>query len=545
MKHFRLHLPDAGRDIYMPRESQTWGYRYGPTIMCHDGICEAWFASPGDAFEADWFTYRRSEDGGRTWTEERVVMSPVADSMDWFSVCDPAVIKHGDYYYIGYTSTVFANGGGVCNNGFIARSQSPTGPFERWTGNGWGETRVSSDGSVSHWLGRPAPVIYFDEPWQNWGAGEFSFVIKDETIYIYYTWTSKDLDGHPIHETRVATADITNENWPATIVQRGVAVKRGNGRNDSYDMVYCEDLGKFIALSTDMRFTESSYLAVYESDDGLSYERVNQIKVNTGWMLHNCGISGDAHHHIKSGDTLLLAYAYGNKWGCWGTRLHEYGFSAMDESFHDEAALENIHHDIAKWPDPADYSPTMLYLERPHFMRVQVGTTTPIPMMLGNVAYDMRPAGDDVQFSNYDKDICTIENGSVTALTAGYTYVTATLGDLRCELLIYTTAGAPDAWCYWQPYPEKTIVEFKPLITKYRVSLSKREMKQLRGLATYADSSWFELCGTDGVTYDNHAPTLFDITPEGNIIPTGRCGKGTVTLHGGAHAFDVTVEILP
>lgn len=138
-KHFRLILKDEGQDIYMPRQCQSWGYRYGPSIMVHGDICEAWFASPGDGYEADWFTYRHSEDGGRTWSEERVVMTPVPNSMDWFSVCDPAVFKYGKYYYIGYTSTVFANGGGVCNNGFVARSTSPTGPFERWCGNGWGE----------------------------------------------------------------------------------------------------------------------------------------------------------------------------------------------------------------------------------------------------------------------------------------------------------------------------------------------------------------------------------------------------------------------
>ncbi len=543
--HFHLHLADEGRDIYMPRKSQSWGYRYGPSIMCHDGICEAWFASPGDAFEADWFTYRRSEDGGKTWTEERVVMSPVPDSMDWFSVCDPAVIKYGDYYYIGYTSTIFANGGGVCNNGFIGRSKSPTGPFERWTGNGWGEMRISSDGTVCNWLGKPAPVIYFDEGWRNWGAGEFSFVIKDETIYIYYTWTSKNLDGW-FSQTRVATADITDENWPATIVQRGVASVRTSGRNDSYDVVYCEDLDKFIALSTDGRFTEDSFLAVYESTDGLRFERVNQIKEKTGWMLHNCGISGDEHHHIKTGDTMLLAYAYGNKWGCWGTRLHDYTFTLTEQAFVDETALMNVHHEIEKIDDPVEYTPTMLYLHKPHFMRVQVGETEAIPMMIGNVTYDMKPAGDGVEFSNYDTDIVSINGGSLTARKPGYTYVTAKLGDLACEFLVYVTEGEPDAWCSWQPYPEKEVVSFVPLITEYRASLAARESKQVRGLATYADSSWFELCGSDGVSYINHDPELFEITPDGHVVPASdRCGQGSITVVCGEHSFEVTYFIDP
>ena len=68
-KHFKLILPDEGRDIYTPCKTQTWGYRYGPTLMVEGGVCHAWFASPGDGCEADWFTYRRSEDGGKTWTD--------------------------------------------------------------------------------------------------------------------------------------------------------------------------------------------------------------------------------------------------------------------------------------------------------------------------------------------------------------------------------------------------------------------------------------------------------------------------------------------
>ena len=543
-KHFKLVLPDAGRDIYMPRKSQSWGYRYGPTIMVEDGVCHAWFASPGDCYEADWFTYRKSTDGGKTWTDEKVVMYPVPDSMDWFSVCDPAVIKYGEYYYIGYTSTVFANGGGVCNNGFIGRSKSPTGPFERWNGAGWGEHRETANGTL-HWQGKPSPVIYYDEDWHNWGAGEFSFVIKDETIYIYYTWTSKDRDGNPIGETRVATANITDENWPGKLTYYGMASKRTGGGNDSYDVVYCEDLDKFIALSTDRRFTENSVLAVYESDDGLRFTRVNSIKVNTSWMCHNCGISGDAQHHIKSGDTMLLAYAYGNKWGCWGTRIHDYSFEAMEEDFYDESDLQNLHHEIEKLDDPTEFKPSMLYLRKPHFRRLRVGEAVEIPMMTGDVTYAMRPVEGEVTYYGYDPAILSIENGKATALSEGYTYVRASYEGLFCEFLAYVDNARPHIDPDWKPHPEKEVTSFTPLITAYSASLSKREMKQLRGLATYADGTWFEVCGDDGVTYENHNPELMEIRPDGNVLPTGKEGSGRVTLTCGGHAFDVTFTVIP
>lgn len=540
-KHFKLILKDEGQDIYMPRRSQSWGYRYGPSIMVHNGICEAWFASPGDGYEADWFTYRRSDDGGTTWSEEKVVMSPVPDSMDWFSVCDPSVFKYGKYYYIGYTSTVFANGGGVCNNGFIARSTSPTGPFERWCGDGWGQD--APDGM--RWLGKPAPVIYYDEDWHNWGAGEFSFVVKDDTLYIYYTWTSRDRNGKAVHETRVATADIRDENWPAHLTYHGVAVTRPRGSNDSYDMVYCEDLGKFVALSTDYRFTEDSLLAVYESEDGLIYRRVNEIKVHTGWMCHNCGISGDEQRHIRSGDTMLLAYAYGNQWGCWGTRMHRYSFEGMYESFYSEKQEMNVHHPVEKWEDPVEYVPTALYLKAPHILRMKVGESQKIPMCTMNVCYESRPAETGVKFSNYDKEVASIRCGKITARHAGMTYVTATLAGLRCEFPVYVYDNDPPATVPMRPYPEKKVVFFVPLIPEYRTSLLHQEMKQLRGLCTWSDGSWFELAGkVDGVTYINRNPELFIVDEEGHVLPTGRLGSGTVTLDCGGHSFDVIVTVV-
>ena len=70
-------------------------------------------------------------------------------------------------------------------------------------------------------------------------------------------------------------------------------------------------------------------------------------------------------------------------------------------------------------------------------------------------------------------------------------------------------------------------------------------MKQLRGLAVYADASWFEVCGDDGVVYENHNPELFEIRPDGNVLPTGLEGTGKVTLTLGDLSFDVTFTVAP
>ena len=70
-------------------------------------------------------------------------------------------------------------------------------------------------------------------------------------------------------------------------------------------------------------------------------------------------------------------------------------------------------------------------------------------------------------------------------------------------------------------------------------------MKQLRGLAVYADKTWFEVCGDDGVTYENHNPELIEIRPDGNVLPTGKEGVGTITLTLGDFSFDVTFTVNP
>ncbi len=534
-KHFKLHLPDAGEDVYMPRKGQTWGYRYGPSIMVEDDVCRAWFASPGDCFEADWFTYRESYDKGESWTGERVVLVPTPDSMDWFSVCDPAVFKYGKYYYIGYTSTIFADGGGVCNNGFVARSENPDGPFFKWTGEGWGEYR---DGCA--WMGKPAPIIYYDEDWRDWGAGEFSFVVKDDVLYIYYTWTSKKANGNHYSQTRVATADITREDWPRTIVQHGIAAVRNGGSNDSYDVVYCEELDKFIALSTDKRFSKDSFLSVSESDDGLRFTRVNDIRTNTCFMLHNCGISGDAQHHIRMGDTLLLGYAYGNQWGKWGTRVHRYSYSFMDEEYYSELDLPNLEMQTELWQREDVLPPIILTATKPHYIRIKPGTSAPLRFDTYNSCYE--PEAIDASlltFDNYDHEIVEIKDGTVIGKNVGYTYVDAHLGNLCGTVLVYV--DAPDT-CY--EIEARTVTSFAPMLDTYVISLSDGVAKQLRGLATWSDGKWYEVCEPEqGVRYQNHNPELISVNERGVTVPIGGTGAARVTLCCGDESFDVTVII--
>lgn len=258
------------------------------------------------AYYWDQASYKSSIDGGITWTAEEMVLKPSEYTRDQFSVCDPGAIKFGGYYYIGYTST--EDPGMVFNHVYVARSVSPAGPWEKWNGKSWG--------------GNPEPVISFNGDAKAWGAGEPSMVIKNDSLFFYYTWT----DTH-INETRVATADARNVNWPAKLTLHGTAIdKISIAGADHCDVKYRDDLQKFQAIHAASRLTPSSYIVLWQSDDGLSFTKLAEIKTNLKPYLHNCGWSGDENGHINPRKKQYLSYAYGPDWGKWNTAWHPVRF---------------------------------------------------------------------------------------------------------------------------------------------------------------------------------------------------------------------------
>ena len=136
-----------------------------------------------------------------------------------------------------------------------------------------------------------------------------SFVIKDNELYIYYTYF--DTTGG---STNLAKASLS-ENWPMTIREEGVACPRRH--NDSIDVVYCDELDNFLAFAIDYRMDQSSRLIVYESDDGTDFSSVGHKKEGIEDYAHNLGISKDPQGHISLADDLIIGYAYGRYWGRW------------------------------------------------------------------------------------------------------------------------------------------------------------------------------------------------------------------------------------
>ena len=284
-------------------------YRYGPSIIINpDDTVDIWTASPGGDGQWDWIRHRHSPDGGKTWGTETVVLKATPGTADSSAVCDPGVIKFGEYYYLGYTATTSSDGND--NDIFVARSKSPTGPFEKWTGTGW-EPSATAD---------PEPLIDFTGATNNWGAGEPSFVKRDNTLFIYYTWKENGSN-----ETRVATVSADDLNWPGHLTLHGVAIERVAGE-DSTDVKYVDALGRFIGVGIASRFSGNSYAQFWESQDGLHFTPTYQLRDNLQDWAHNCGISGTLDGHLDLSDNNLFGYAYSEdntiSWGKWNTALH-------------------------------------------------------------------------------------------------------------------------------------------------------------------------------------------------------------------------------
>ena len=96
--------------------------------------------------------------------------------------------------------------------------------------------------------------------------------------------------------------------------------------SDHCDVKYREDIGKFQAVHTASRMSADSYIVLWQSDDGIRFEKIAELRDGLQPYLHNCGWSGDELGHIKPGVQQYIAYAYGTDWGNWKTRWSRVDF---------------------------------------------------------------------------------------------------------------------------------------------------------------------------------------------------------------------------
>ena len=403
-QYLQIAANDEGFDVWQPAKNKG-GYRYGPSMILNtDGSVDIWCASTGPGDLVDLVNYRRLYDGCRKSTKEVTAVKPTAEGYDQMWTCDPGVIKFGGYYYVGYTTTTDSRG--VANVVCVARSKSPDGPFtEKWTGDGWGVL--------------PAPLVEYTGNPECFGVGEPSFVVLGDTLYVYYSWC--DERGAT---TRVATADATDENWPATLQYHGECIPPKNG-GDSADVKYADEYGRFVAVFTEKRFSDDSYVAVWESFDGITFRPSGFVKANTAKKLHNCGISGRADGHIGAGDPVYLGYAYGGagdgEWGNWATRLHEVTLSLSNAPNLDDTAVANADQEVAH--RDRKLMPEVLTVKAEHQSYTLGKDSQQLWVMAFDGENDVFPVLSGATFEGYDESVIKIFGGRIWPVGPGDTRV--------------------------------------------------------------------------------------------------------------------------
>lgn len=548
--HFTMAMVGDGYDVFAPVDGQ-WGYRYGPSIIYYpDGSIDAWFATPGTLNEWDWFTYKHSDDGGKTWSKEKVVLQPTPDSMDHYSVCDPGVIYFGGYYYMGYTSTIVSTNGGINNNCFVARSKNPDGPYEKWNGSGWG--------------GDPQPIIYYNEADSSWGAGELSFVELDGTLYMYYTWTCPDGDFE-----MVATADSKNENWPSTIQERGVAYKKEGGQ-DSCDVVYVEDAGKFLAFSTYQRFSATSGICIMESDDGITFKKVAVIRTGVSQFCHNMGISKRPDGHIQLKDeNLFVGYAYSSGgpdtgfWGKWATRFHKIDLTSYEGKVQDtdKKGKGTLRKDYY-WEKPAEKDLwTVGVGTLPHKIEFNIENQYDLKTYWYDTCLKTHEIKDasKVRFYDYDESIISFDGFKITGKKVGKTNVTLEYDGCTVVFKVYVRETG-----FKIAQKKPAIASVRPVqenMTVYKGTYNGAKHKlQIRGYVIFEDETWGEAYNDSTNAHSNYpamvpiedykmtfevADTNIIKVSKNGIISARNVGSTTVTVKfDDGHQFTVNVTVV-
>ncbi|MCR5056398.1 MAG: Ig-like domain-containing protein [Clostridia bacterium] len=528
--HIRVKTSSEPSIVYAPLRSAA-GYRYGPSIIYYpDGSCDAWFSCMGTQGEWDFISYRHS-DNGFDFGDEIVVLRPNPLSMDFFSCCDPGVVYFNGYYYLGYTSTTFD--GGVNNNVFVARSENPDGPYEKWNGSGWG--------------GDPAPIIYYYEDESKYGAGEPSFVVVGDKLYIYYSWICQH--GSFLG---VAVAD-TSENWPLSIEDYGAVFNKKNC--DSVDMMFLEDNSKFYGFCTSERFSENSGVTVIESSDGINFEIVDVVKDGTYQYLHNDGVAHRPDGHVQIKDNTFFAYAFSNgdegNWGKWATAFQEIkielyeGKIVRDDKNEKGIKCDDYFSEPLTDPKPIIISTTSRVF---NFMQHYVGEAVHVVWYDSNLDVHAVDDINNVKFYGYDKSLMSMDSNNITIKgKVGETFVyfdyKGQTGFFKVRIFETGTTIPGD--------PKKEILSFTPVIDSFKLSLSSLHKYQIRGKVEFSDHTWAEAFNdgymidakTYPVKFEVKDKSIITVSSKGIITPVS-VGKTevTVTIKNGP-SFTVPVEV--
>ena len=516
-------------------------------IINEDGTIDAWLASNSAVGgEVDWGKYRRSYDGGITWTQDTGAVRPTSSAEDWNWSCDPGLIKIGEYYYATYTTILWHDG--LDNNLFVARSKTPQGAFvEKWTGSGWG-------------YGDPKPIVTYDGPKGVWGCGEGSSVVVGNTLYLYCS--CNDNMGE---FTKVYTADANDPNWPATLKYRGIMYKHDSAE-DSCDVKFVDAYNCFLSVATASRFSDKCYVHIMTSFDGVFFreesvlshsQKTSLIQTN----IHNMGITGDTLGHIDIFNTQqYIGYAYqpaGFDWANWPTRLTPVVFVGTENYEHTENVISS--NSSGKMNLDKAHTPDVSQIRAEYSGSRNINVKTKAKSYKFTIAA-LTKAGGKYEFTAddykkleyfYDETKLSVDkaNHSVKLLFDDVERLYIKYEELMCEIAVvpaYLDTSAPVEF-----YPEVETITF----------YFKKERKQPAFIARSACNEYLMLWGNKssitGANSKDYAPAVAEWSQEvelsgwdSNIISVDATGQitpkgvGETTITAKYMGFEATIKVI-
>ena len=370
--------------------------------------------------------------------------------------------------------------------------------------------------------------------------GEPSFVELNGTLYIYYSNVAPSGSY-----TMVATADATDENWPATIQNHGVAIEK---ITDSLDVKYVEEWGKFIAVGTADRLSPNSWIGIFESNDGLRFEMVDIVREGTFAYLHNAGLSSRRNGHIRlseDADRLCVLYAYGQEWGAWNCRVQPISLQLSDGNDMDAERAKPCLPDTMELgkvlTDEEQYVTLIRPVKDVYTYALSKGSFT-VAIQQFNAYFEKKTLGKNVEglsFTVYDESVCTIDAASrrVTLVGVGITAVEMRYQDLVFLFHVCVTEEGGTVGV------SRGLV---PVRSEYTIYVGERSLyrPQIRTRLMRADGTFTEYYVNDtqdALTYTGYDASIIRVDEKG-VITALTPGETTVTVT--CQGYTTTVRVV-
>ncbi len=287
-------------------------YAYGPSIVRVGSTWHMYYCSIGSPWGWDAIRHAISSDGVN-WSTPEIILR-VSEWEDERAACDPSLVRYKGFYYLFYSGNKYD----VQTVNFIARSDSPNGPFAKLTKRGTWEVNAVDPQIILSPL-HPSPNS------QGWyGLGQPTVIVKDEKLYQWFTDTTEQ---SPTVQVARIYLSISNDpaSWPTRIPT--------NVYSGSVDVKYDREFDQFVMFAIGNEHELGTYITMRTSKDGITWSEPTTVMgadKAPPW-INNIGVAGLSNGDLIR-DQLLMGFGapydlnpnYNNNCGispvpyCWG-----------------------------------------------------------------------------------------------------------------------------------------------------------------------------------------------------------------------------------